>query len=394
MTAPGPDVRPYLTGSPVAQRDSKSRAPCPPAGVTIAEPIPADGRSVPTGFDPKKPRVTTHGDGKSIPGGWPGLGKSSKESFRVGETDRILLTGVQIGNAGRAGGTPPSTRAVALVPDSVRANPKGDVAVLVHLHGTKGDKEMTDPNPIDTDEARFDMVGQVESFLKDRPGARLIVLLPRGSTYESAGADGKKTKWVKFGGIDIPTFVSSAISQLQSVLPGATAGGLVLSGHSAGGGILSGMLDKAFKDRRRAYLLCRRAGRWVRRYRDRRLRGERSSRGHGARPAQVGPALRVRTEVDGTEVRQTPLRAIPPDASPFRSCRTSSCLSAHYLASVRTGCPRRRSFSEFRRSMLGARSGRNCRCLYVHVHGLVEPADLKEGSPCTMQQSFPGPHGQ
>lgn len=202
------------TGSPVVQRDAK--APCPPAGVTIAEPIPAKARSVPTGFDPKQPKVTTHGDGTSIPGGWPGLSKGSEKSFRVGKTDRILWTGVQIGNAGRAGGTPPSTRAVALVPDSVRAHPKGDVAVLVHLHGTEADKEMTDPNPIDTDEKRYDMVGQVEAFLADRPGARLIVLLPRGSTtYESVGAGDKKPTWVDFGGIDIPTFVSSAISQLQ-----------------------------------------------------------------------------------------------------------------------------------------------------------------------------------
>ena len=240
-------------GDPRGTLARQRNAPDPPTDVTIADPLPA-GANV---AHPDQASVVAD---PSLPGGWTDPGGRTTTSGTVGGVDRILIEGVsgnqqqqptvpdRAGNptvlgagqdlAQAAGSGPgPRGRAVALVPHSVRAGQGGEIAVLVHFHGTRrGSTGMRERGARPEDVRDFQLEQQLEAFLGSRPGARMIALLPVGITT-------REGRNVHFGSLDVDTFVQECFSRLTGVLPGGSSpGGVVLSGHSGGGLELSRMM--------------------------------------------------------------------------------------------------------------------------------------------------------
>jgi hypothetical protein len=129
---------------------------------------------------------------------------------------------------------------VALVPQAMRTGTGGDTIVIVHFHGVDVDASMLGsagmrglnaPKPEDVGD--FQLPQQVEAHLKNRPGARVIVLMPVGVTYQDPTS---LLKDAFFGLPDTDTFVDDCFAQLAPLLPKDTKAGTVyLSGHSGGG---------------------------------------------------------------------------------------------------------------------------------------------------------------
>ena len=166
----------------------------PPEGVSLpADPLPA-GANV---ADPDASRIVAD---PSLPGGWNDkTGKS--ESGHVGGVDRILLEGMP-GNqqqqdepGGRAGarqgrrghgghGRGAQGRAIAIVPNSLKGGPAGEVAVLVHFHGIGKALRGRGDNPRDVD--HYQVEQQIDAFTAANPGTRIVALLPIGIQTENA----------------------------------------------------------------------------------------------------------------------------------------------------------------------------------------------------------------
>ena len=128
-------------------------------------------------------------------GGWSDKNGKS-ESGHVGGVDRILLEGhagqpaaaVRSGRRARARRgrrghgrhrrRDPQGRAIAIVPNSLKGGPGGEVAVLVHFHGIgKALRERGD-NPRDVDHYQIEQ--QLDAFVAANPGTRIVALLPIG----------------------------------------------------------------------------------------------------------------------------------------------------------------------------------------------------------------------
>jgi hypothetical protein len=235
-------------GNQAVARALMQRAPKdPPEGVTLpADPLPA-GANV---ADPDASRVVAD---PNLPGGWNDkTGKS--ESGHVGGVDRILLEGMP-GNqqqqsdqkgapahgkdvADTAGtGEGLKGRAIAIVPNSLKAGPAGEVAVLVHFHGIGKALRGRGDNPRDVD--HYQVEQQIDAFTAANPGTRIVALLPIGVQTENA--EGKHG--VSFGNFNTDAFVKAAFGALAGALPsGATPGDVIMSAHSGGGLQLGAML--------------------------------------------------------------------------------------------------------------------------------------------------------
>jgi hypothetical protein len=235
-------------GNQAVTRALLHRAPKdPPDGVTLpADPLPA-GANV---ADPDAARIV---DDPSLGGGWNDKNGKS-ESGHVGGVDRILLEGMP-GNqqqqseqegapahgkdvADTAGAGPGlKGRAIAIVPNSLKGGPGGEVAVLVHFHGIgKALRERGD-NPRDVD--HYQVEQQLDAFVAANPGTRIVALLPIGVQTENK--EGKHG--VSFGNFDTDAFVTAAFAALGGALPsGAKQGDVILSAHSGGGLQLGAML--------------------------------------------------------------------------------------------------------------------------------------------------------
>ena len=235
-------------GNQAVARALMQRAPKdPPEGVSLpADPLPA-GANV---ADPDAARIVAD---PSLPGGWND--KSGKsESGHVGGVDRILLEGMP-GNqeqqteqkgapahgkdvadtAGTGGGL--KGRAIAIVPNSLKGGPAGEVAVLVHFHGIGKALRGRGENPRDVD--HYQVEQQIDAFTAANPGTRIVALLPIGvQTENDEGKHG-----VSFGNFKTDLFVQAAFGALAGALPaGATPGDVIMSAHSGGGLQLGTML--------------------------------------------------------------------------------------------------------------------------------------------------------
>jgi hypothetical protein len=227
-------------------------APDPPAGVTLpADPVPA-GANV---ADPDKSRVAPD---PSLPGGWTDKGGKS-ESGTVGGVDRILLEGMP-GNQSQqpnSSGAPThgsdvadtagtgaglKGRAIAIVPRAMKAEPGGEVTVVVHLHGIGKALRGRGDNPRDVQ--HYEIEQQLDAFVAARPGAKIVALLPIGIQTEGKTKDDKTVYGVSFGNFDTDAFVKAAFAGLAGELPsGSTPGDVIMSAHSGGGLPLGGMLS-------------------------------------------------------------------------------------------------------------------------------------------------------
>jgi hypothetical protein len=225
-----------------------------PEGVTAGPNTLPQGANLP---DADSARVDKHA---SVGGRWTERGGKTIESGTVGEIDRILiegLPGTQEAQGAVSGidysgiaqpvspGKGPHGRAVALVPHAMRAK-EGETAVLVHFHGVDveqdmlGSAGMRDAGNDPEDVGYFQIPQQVQAFLNSRPGARLIVLMPIGTTYQND--EGKRN--VSFGVGKLDGYITDCLAKLTDAgVPGLTAGPVYLSAHSGGGFTLGTMFE-------------------------------------------------------------------------------------------------------------------------------------------------------
>jgi hypothetical protein len=270
---PGPDVapRPRTEAAPPEHRllalqraagnqaivRALARAPKdPPEGTTLgADPLP-------TGAIPEHPdqaRVVEDKD-KPLPGGFTEAdGKTVAPSGRVGHVDRILLEGLPGNQAQQGPGQPKAPehdpnlydtaaagkglrgRALALIPESVKTGPPGEVAVIVHLHGLYQALRERGDNPLDVRDYQFEQ--QLEAFAKSRPGTRIVALMPIGVEWGDAAG-----RSVSFGNLNFDALIAAAFGKLGGELPsGCTPGDVIISAHSGGGLQLGGMLSGSSK---------------------------------------------------------------------------------------------------------------------------------------------------
>ena len=129
-------------------------------------------------------------------------------------------------------------RAIAIVPNSLKGGPAGEIAVLVHFHGIGKALRGRGDNPRDVD--HYQVEQQIDAFTTANPGTRIVALLPIGvQTENDEGKHG-----VSFGNFNTDAFVKAAFGALGGALPaGATPGDVIMSAHSGGGLQLGAMLS-------------------------------------------------------------------------------------------------------------------------------------------------------
>lgn len=160
--------------------------------------------------------------------------KKVKIDLRAGQFASSIGKGKENGKEGKRG------RAVALVPSHLRDSPAGEIAIVVHLHGNDvkqsmlGSARLRDRGARPEDVGDFQIPQQMDEFFKQRPGARLLVLMPVGITLE-----GDNGAAAYFGIKDFDAFIKDCFTELG--LDHGRRGDVYLSAHSGGGFTLSAM---------------------------------------------------------------------------------------------------------------------------------------------------------
>ena len=226
-----------------------------PEGVdTGPRPLPA-GASV-GDYDPAQIK-----EDPGLGGGWTDADGTTTPSRRIGGIDRILLEGLsghqgakswgagakaKDGYAAAAGPSGKQRgRAVALVPHAMKRQ-GGPITVVVHLHGIDafgytGSSGMRAGGAATEDIKDFRIPQQLESFAKNHPDSRVVVLMPLGATLKGSGG-----YTVDFGIDNYDKFVDESLGKLGITTSGDAPGSVYLSAHSGGGITISALSKHPF----------------------------------------------------------------------------------------------------------------------------------------------------
>jgi hypothetical protein len=190
--------------------------------------------------------------------GWTGSGvKPTSENAKprlIGKVWRIPIEGLKgVGNQAEAldakdflTGTQTEEeadgRAIVLIPEGL--NKKGEIEVLLHLHGHGlGYREFkVGGKPQVRDEAIDQTESQLEAIFAS--GRNMIAVLPQGTGTSGFGAGFDADKYLKA--------VFKILGERGNLPKGKEPGPIVFSGHSGGGDVISPMLAEDLDQEKRA----------------------------------------------------------------------------------------------------------------------------------------------